>query len=84
MIKLSQSENVPLIVAINKIDKPEANVERAKSELVQMGINLEGMGGDTQFVCISAKEGTNLQELAETVSTIIGLFNIKILNITNN
>ena len=68
MIKLAHSENVPLIVAINKIDKIDADVERAKSELVQMGINLEGMGGDTQYVCISAREGTNLQELAETVS----------------
>lgn len=67
--QLAKNENVPIIVAINKIDKPDADVERTKRGLAQLGINLEGYGGDTQFVCISAKEGTNLQELAETVST---------------
>lgn len=67
--QLAKNENVPIIVAINKIDKPDADPERAKRELAQLGINLEGHGGDTQFVCISAKEGTNLEELAETVST---------------
>lgn len=76
VVQLAKNENVPIIVAINKIDKPEADPERAKRELAQLGINLEGQGGETQFVCISAKEGTNLQELAETISTqatIMGL-----------
>lgn len=73
---LAKNENVPIIVAINKCDKPEADPERAKRELAQLGINLEGHGGDTQYVCISAKEGTNLPELAETISaqaTLMGL-----------
>lgn len=73
---LAQKENVPIIVAINKIDKPNADVERTKRSLAQIGINLEGHGGDTQFVCISAKEGTNLDELTETLSaqaTLMGL-----------
>ena len=74
--QLAKKESVPLIVAINKIDKPDADVEKTKRGLAQLGINLEGYGGDTQFVCISAKEGTNLQELAETISaqaTLMGL-----------
>lgn len=74
--QLAKNENVPVIVAINKIDKPEADIERTKRGLAQLGINLEGQGGDTQYVPISAKEGTNLQELAETVSaqaTLMGL-----------
>jgi translation initiation factor IF-2 len=73
---LAKKENVPIIVAINKIDKPGADVERTKRTLAQIGINLEGHGGDTQFVPISAKEGTNLEELAETISaqaTLMGL-----------
>jgi translation initiation factor IF-2 len=74
---LAKSENVPIIVAINKIDKPDADPERTKRDLAQLGINLEGHGGDTQYVCISAKEGTNLQELAETVSTQATLMGLK-------
>lgn len=75
--QLAKNENVPIIVAINKIDKPEADPERAKRELAQLGINLEGHGGETQFVCVSAKEGTNLKELAETVSTQATLMALK-------
>lgn len=75
--KLAKNENVPIIVAINKCDKPEADPEKTKRELAQLGINLEGHGGDTQFVCISAKEGTNLPELAETISTQATLMGLK-------
>lgn len=74
---LALKENVPVIVAINKIDKPNADIERTKRSLAQIGINLEGHGGDTQFVCISAKEGTNLQELAEALSTQATLMGLK-------
>lgn len=77
VVQLAKNENVPIIVAINKIDKPDADPERSKTELGQLGINLEGHGGDTQFVCISAKEGTNLQELAETISTQATLMGLK-------
>lgn len=74
---LAKNENVPIIVAINKCDKPEADPEKAKRGLAQLGINLEGHGGETQFVCISAKEGTNLPELAETISTQATLMNLR-------
>lgn len=77
VIKLAQDEKVPIIVAINKIDKPEADIERTKYELGQMGIALEGLGGETQFVCISAKQGTNLSELAEVISIQAKLMDLR-------
>lgn len=58
---------IPYIVAINKIDKPNANVEKVKMELVEKGIYLEGMGGDIPFVLISAKEGTGVSELLDMI-----------------
>lgn len=58
---------IPYIVAINKIDKPNANVEKAKMDLVEKGIYLEGMGGDIPFVLISAKVGTGVPELLDMI-----------------
>lgn len=77
VVKLAQDEKVPIIVAINKIDKPEADIERTKSGLAQLGVSLEGLGGDTQYVCISAKKGTNLAELAEVISIQAKLMDLK-------
>lgn len=77
VVNLAKSENVPVIVAINKIDKPEANPEKTKRGLAAVGINLEGHGGDTQYVLVSAKNGTNLNELAETVSTQATVMGLK-------
>jgi len=59
--------NVPYIVAINKIDKPNANIEKTKMDLVEKGIYLEGLGGDIPFVLISAKAGTGVQELLDMI-----------------
>uniref|UniRef100_A0A8W7PP56 Tr-type G domain-containing protein n=1 Tax=Anopheles coluzzii TaxID=1518534 RepID=A0A8W7PP56_ANOCL len=70
-------QSVPIIVAINKIDKPGADVERVKKELSQHGIALEGYGGDTIAVGISALHGTNLDELTEAVSTQATLMGLK-------
>ncbi len=58
---------VPYIVAINKIDKPNANIEKVKMDLVEKGIYLEGMGGDIPFVLISAKVGTGVDELLDMI-----------------
>uniref|UniRef100_A0A336MIR5 CSON001165 protein n=1 Tax=Culicoides sonorensis TaxID=179676 RepID=A0A336MIR5_CULSO len=77
VIRLAQSEQVPIIVAINKIDKPEANIERTLKGLAQMGIALEGHGGDTQYVGISALKGTNLKQLVEAISTQATLMSLK-------
>jgi len=58
---------VPIIVAINKIDKTNADVDRTKSMLLQEGIQLEDIGGDVQSVSISALKGTNIPVLLDTV-----------------
>ena len=58
---------IPYIVAINKIDRPNANVEKTKMDLVEKGIYLEGLGGDIPFVPISAKVGTGVDELLDMI-----------------
>lgn len=62
-----QNSKIPFIVAINKIDKPGANVERTKNTLLEHGIYLEGMGGDVPFVLISAKTGEGVPELLDII-----------------
>lgn len=66
-VKLIRQENRPFIVAINKIDKPGANIERAKMSLIENEVYLEGMGGDVPFVPISAKRGDGISELLDLV-----------------
>jgi translation initiation factor IF-2 len=56
---------IPYIVAINKIDKPNANLVRTQSSLIEHGIYIEGMGGDISWVAISAKSGTGVDELLD-------------------
>ncbi len=58
---------IPYIVAINKIDRPNANIEKTKMDLVEKGIYLEGMGGDIPFVAISAKVGTGVDDLLSLI-----------------
>lgn len=58
---------IPYIVAINKIDRPNANIEKTKMDLVEKGIYLEGLGGDIPFVPISAKAGTGIDELLSMI-----------------
>jgi translation initiation factor IF-2 len=58
---------IPYIVAINKIDKPNANIDKVKMDLVEKGIYLEGLGGDIPFVPISAKNGTGVNELLDMI-----------------
>ena len=66
-IQHAKAGNVPLIVAVNKMDKPEADVERVKSELSQHGVMSEDWGGDNMFVFVSAKAGTGIDELLEGI-----------------
>lgn len=65
--------NIPYIVAINKIDRPNANIEKTKMDLVEKGIYLEGLGGDIPFVPISAKEGTGIDELLSMIILVSDL-----------
>jgi len=63
----AKAAGVPLVVAINKIDKPEANPERVKQELVAEGVVPEEYGGDSPFIPVSAKAGTGIDDLLENV-----------------
>ena len=63
----AQAAKVPIIVAINKIDKPDANPDRVRKEFLQHGIVLEEMGGDVLAIEVSAKEHTNLGKLEEVI-----------------
>jgi len=63
----AKAAGVPLVVAVNKIDKPEANPERVRQELVAEGVIPEEYGGDTPFVPVSAKTGAGIDELLERV-----------------
>ncbi|GFH43176.1 hypothetical protein Hs30E_17270 [Lactococcus hodotermopsidis] len=66
-INHSKAAGVPMIVAINKIDKPGANPQRVIQELSEHGVMSQAWGGDSEFVEISAKFNTNIEELLETV-----------------
>ena len=63
----AKAGNVPVVVAVNKIDKPEANAERVKQELSAQGVVPEEWGGDTMFVEVSAKTGQGIDNLIERV-----------------
>ncbi|RMH00206.1 MAG: translation initiation factor IF-2 [Deltaproteobacteria bacterium] len=67
-IKHAREANVPIIVAINKIDKPEANVGRVKQGLMEHGLVGEEFGGDTLICEVSAKTGQGVEELLETLA----------------
>ena len=66
-IKHAKAAGVPIVVAINKIDKPDANTDRVKSELVAEEVIPEEFGGDAPFVPVSAKTGQGIDELLEQV-----------------
>jgi translation initiation factor IF-2 len=66
-IKHAKAANVPIVVAINKIDKPDANPERVKGELVAEAVVPEEFGGDSPFVEVSAKTGQGIDNLLEQV-----------------
>ncbi len=66
-IKHAKAAGVPIVVAMNKIDKPEANVERLKSELVAEEVVPEEFGGDSPFIGVSAKTGQGVDDLLEQV-----------------
>ncbi|UXN35691.1 translation initiation factor IF-2 [Avibacterium paragallinarum] len=66
-IQHAKAAGVPIVVAVNKIDKPEANPDRVEQELLQHEVIAEKFGGDTQFVYVSAKKGTGVDELLEAI-----------------
>ena len=66
-VQHAKAAGVPLVVAVNKIDKPGADLDRIRSELSVHGVTSEEWGGDTPFVSVSAKMGTGVDELLEAV-----------------
>jgi len=73
----AKAAEVPILVVINKIDKPEANPDKVKQQLTEYGLVPEEWGGDTIFVSVSAKEKTNISELLDMVLLLAEIEEIK-------
>lgn len=76
-IEIIHKAKLPFTVAINKIDKPEANIERTKQQLAETGVLVEGYGGKIPAVEISAKNGQNMDELLEILLLLSELENLQ-------
>jgi translation initiation factor IF-2 len=76
-IKQIQAANVPIIVAINKIDKEDAKVDNIKEELAKYNLISEDWGGDTLMVPISAMQGTNIDTLLEMILLLADMMNLQ-------
>jgi translation initiation factor IF-2 len=73
----AKAANVPIVVAVNKIDKPDANVDRVKQQLAELGLQPEDWGGQTQFIPVSAKQKTGIDDLLEMVLLNADLLELK-------
>lgn len=76
-IEHSRAAGVPIIVAINKIDKPDANADRVRQELAQQGLSPLDWGGETEMVQVSAKKRQNLDTLLETILLTSDILNLR-------
>ena len=76
-INHARAAEVPMIVAINKIDKPDARPERVRTELLQHNVQVESMGGETLEVEVSAKQHTNLDKLLEAIALQAEVLDLK-------
>ncbi|WP_300391181.1 translation initiation factor IF-2 [Henriciella sp.] len=76
-IKHAKAADVPIIVAVNKCDKPDANPDNVLTELLQHDIQVEAMGGDVQAIKVSATERTGLEELTEAIVLQAELLELK-------
>lgn len=79
-INHAKSADVPIIVAINKIDKPDANIDNIKSQLAENGLATDDWGGSTSCVGVSAIEGTGIDELLEIIVIQSDLMELKANN----
>lgn len=79
-INHAKSAKVPMIVAINKVDKEGANVERVKQDLARHDVEIEDFGGETQVVCVSGKTGQGIDELEEAIVTLSEIIDMKAPN----
>jgi len=76
-IEHSRAAGVPIVVAINKVDKPDSNPDRVRQELSQQGLNAVSWGGDTEMVEVSAKQRKNLDTLLETILLTADILNLR-------
>ncbi|WP_249975241.1 translation initiation factor IF-2 [Vreelandella olivaria] len=76
-IEHSKAAEVPMVVAVNKIDKTGADFDRIRNELSQHGVISEEWGGDTQFVHVSAKTGEGIEELLEAIQLVSEVLELK-------
>jgi len=76
-IEHSRAAGVPIVVAINKVDKPDANPDRVRQELSQQGLNPVAWGGETEMVEVSAKKRQNLETLLETILLTSDILDLK-------
>jgi translation initiation factor IF-2 len=76
-IEHSRAAGVPIIVAINKVDKPDANPDRVRQELAQQGLNPVEWGGETEMVQVSAKKRENIETLLETILLTSDILNLR-------
>ncbi len=76
-ISHAKAAKVPLVIAMNKIDKPDSNPDRVKNELAEAGVLVEDYGGDTPMVAVSAKTRVGLDELLEIILLVADLQELK-------
>ena len=76
-LRIIRQTRVPFIVAINKIDKPGADIDNTKKQLIAEGVRLEEVGGDVQCIPISAVKGTNIRQLMEAILTQAEMMELK-------
>ncbi len=76
-IKHAQAAKVPMIVAVNKIDKEDSNVDRVKQDLARYGVEIEDYGGDTQVVCVSGKTGQGMEELEDAAVALADILDMR-------
>jgi len=73
----ARAANVPLVVAINKIDRPEANADRVKQQLAENSVLVTDWGGEVEVVGVSAKKGTGISDLLETILLVADIQDLK-------
>ena len=76
-IKHAQNAKVPMIVAINKIDKPDSDIDRVKQDLARHNVEIEDFGGDTQVVCVSGKTGQGMNELEDALVALADVLDMR-------
>lgn len=76
-LKHATAAKVPIIVAINKIDKEDARVDQVKADLSRHGVEIEDYGGDVQVVCVSGKTGQGMNDLEENIVTLSEVLDVR-------